>query len=54
MLGLASSVSPVAADTILENWQFDDPNGTRLNATANTGTNGSSWNFGGLELKTDH
>ena len=33
--------------SILENWQFDDANGTALNAVANSGTVGTSWNFGG-------
>lgn len=37
----------LTADTVLEDWQFDDTNGTSLNATSNTGTVGSSWNFGG-------
>jgi hypothetical protein len=33
---------------LFENWQFDDPvNGTQLNAVANDGTVGTSWNSGG-------
>ncbi|VGO17488.1 hypothetical protein PDESU_06084 [Pontiella desulfatans] len=31
----------------LEDWQFNDANGTALNSVTNTGTVGSSWNFGG-------
>ena len=31
----------------LEDWQFNDANGTALNAVTNTGTVGTSWNFGG-------
>ena len=32
---------------VLQDWQFNDDNGTVLNAVANTGTIGTSWNFGG-------
>ena len=33
--------------TTLEDWQFNDANGTQLNSVANDGTVGTSWNFGG-------
>ena len=39
--------SPLSANVILQDWQFDDPNGTALNSTANVGTVGSAFNFGG-------
>jgi hypothetical protein len=32
---------------ILEDWQFDDANGTALNVVANDGTTGTAFNFGG-------
>ena len=41
------AASPLMADVILENWQFDDANGTQLNSVANTGTQNTSFNFGG-------
>ena len=41
------AASPLMADIILENWQFDDASGTQLNSVLNTGTQGTSWNFGG-------
>ena len=31
----------------LEDWQFNDADGTLLNAVTNTGSVGTSWNFGG-------
>lgn len=35
----------------LEDWQFNDANGTALNAVTNTGTVGTSWNFGGPQVQ---
>ena len=34
-----------------EDWQFDDTNGTALNAVTNTGTVGTSWNFGSAKTQ---
>lgn len=47
MLVATLLVAGAYADVVLENWQFDDANGTALNVVANTGTIGTSWNFGG-------
>ncbi len=35
----------------LEDWQFNDANGTALNSVTNTGTVGTSWNFGGPKVQ---
>jgi len=35
------------ADVLLQDWQFNDANGTALNAATNTGTIGTAFNFGG-------
>ncbi len=47
VVALTLSVTPLAADLFLENWQFEDTNGTQLNSVANTGTQNTSFNFGG-------
>ncbi len=39
--------SASSADILLEDWQFNDTAGTALNAVANDGTVGTSWNSGG-------
>lgn len=39
-------VSGSYANIVMEDWQFDDANGTQLSAVANGGTVASSWNFG--------
>jgi len=44
---LAFCAAPLTADIILEDWQFNDANGTQLNAVANTGSQGTAFNFGG-------
>lgn len=36
----------------LEDWQFNDADGTQLNAVTNTGSVGTSWNFGGPRTHT--
>ena len=38
---------PVSAQVVLEAFLFDDVSGTALNNTTNSGTQGSSWRFGG-------
>lgn len=35
----------------LEDWQFNDDNGTALNTVTNAGTVGTSWNFGGPQTQ---
>ncbi len=45
-LALAASL-PVSAQLVLEAFLFDDVSGTALNNTTNSGTQGSSWRFGG-------
>ena len=37
--------------TIVEDWQFNDANGTALNVVANDGTTGSTWNYGGPQTQ---
>ncbi|MEM8944025.1 MAG: PEP-CTERM sorting domain-containing protein [Planctomycetota bacterium] len=39
--------NPALATIVLQDWQFNDPNGTNLSAVANTGTLGTAFNFGG-------
>jgi len=48
---LAFCAAPLTADIILEDWQFNDANGTQLNAVANDGTANTSWNFGGAKTQ---
>ncbi len=49
ILALAATllVAGSYADVVMQDWQFNDANGTALNSVANTGTIGTSWNFGG-------
>ncbi|MEM8944026.1 MAG: hypothetical protein AAGD11_02505 [Planctomycetota bacterium] len=42
-----ATVPCLAQSVVLQDWQFDDVNGTNLNVVANTGTLGTAFNFGG-------
>ena len=46
-IAAACLISGSYADVILQDWQFNDASGTVLDVVTNTGTIGTSWNFGG-------
>jgi hypothetical protein len=51
MLAATLLVAVSYADTILQDWQFNDANGTALSSVNNSGTVGTSWNFGGPQVQ---
>ena len=42
---------PLHAQNFIHNWQFDDTNGTQINAASNDGTLGTTFNFGGPRVQ---
>ncbi|VGO17490.1 hypothetical protein PDESU_06086 [Pontiella desulfatans] len=52
MAGLTAMLLVAVSNAdVLEDWQFNDANGTALNSVNNSGSVGSSWNFGGPQTQ---